>query len=98
VLSIPVHDLDFIPGFPACPCQFSSQNIDTSSLNLTFSPGKKVRLRADIKTIPFPPFVVAYGGRIDAGFIPCEAVNIFRNVWHHEFGHCVCRLGGKTAG
>jgi hypothetical protein len=41
VLSIPVHDLDFIPGFPACPCQFSFQNFDTSSLNPAFSPRRR---------------------------------------------------------
>jgi hypothetical protein len=69
-----------------------------TGLRLFLLPGEKAGLRADVKTIPFPPFVVACGGRIDAGFIPCAAVNFFRNVWHHEFGHCVCRLGGKTAG
>jgi hypothetical protein len=99
VLSIPVHDLDSIPGFPACPCQFSPQDCITTSLIPAFSPrrrrivrrllekpatelagpssdnteqtkavpsprGEKVRMRADVKTIPFPPFVVAHGGGV----------------------------------
>jgi hypothetical protein len=61
-------------------------------------------MRADVKTIPFPPFVVAHGGRIDtapSGFIPCGAVNIFRTVWHHEFGPAFAasmeNRPGKTA-
>jgi len=30
----------------------------------SFSPGEKVRMRVDVKTIPFPPFVVAHGGGV----------------------------------
>jgi len=85
VLYNPVHDLDSIPGFPACPSQLDLTSVLTPALSsrrgriirrhskkpatglagpsfakpepgcgCSFSPGEKVRLRADVKTVPFP--------------------------------------------